>query len=97
MLTEKTEYTDWMNDVVKDITLNDKSLFPKSVIEILNEYLLICEKIGHTLIVLQIMSYFSLYQPRLMDSHLNFVKTYLDIDQVYSIENNILKQHEAKK
>jgi len=37
LLTARTEFTDWMAEVVKDVCLNDKSLFPKNVIEILNE------------------------------------------------------------
>jgi len=42
------------------------------------------------------MNYFCQHRANFMDVHLNFIKTYLDIDQVYNIENKT-PQHESKK
>lgn len=89
ILASKTEFNDWISDVTRDICSNDTSLFPKNIIEILNGYMFECKSIDHALIVMQIILEFCPYKTGYVDSHLHSIKLYLDIDQVYNIEDKV--------
>lgn len=48
-----------------------------------------CKSIDHALIVMQIILEFCPYKTGYVDSHLHSIKLYLDIDQVYNIEDKV--------